>query len=261
MTTSAVGALDLPLASAGAGVALTDPVVELLLAFSGHVLTADIDPRLADLAGTATASCPAAKRFPYAWNEPRGHEVSFPRPSLFCWWDGQSTVVPWSQLYSFRHRQLHLLYCFPELPGRLALEKRTGLMNAIDASLTRWFRMQRHPTFQHNGITGGLIARTVAAPDHAGDRLHIDWLGGRGLPRIGVGETNQGRAGRKTSGQDFPGYAALFEVKERIDWLDASVENAGGTAALHHDESEQLLERYFLPPEPDADLSDEGLGG
>ena len=81
-------------------------------------------------------------------------------------------------------------------------------------------------------------------------------LGGRGLPRIGVDEPNASRIGRKASGRDYPGYAGLIEVRERIDWLDASVEAGSVDGAIQHDGAD-LFDRYVLPPEPDDDVGDE----
>lgn len=231
-TTSTVGALSLPLAAAGAKTALSDPTVDLLLAFVGHIWTADIDPKLADWTATGAVSCPAAKRFNYDPKSRRGHKVKFPLPSLFIWWEGKSQTTPHTQLYSYRQRDINLLYLFPELPGQEATDIRSGLFNALDSSLSRWARKCWHPTFTYNGAAAG---QTIVEMIADGNQLMIEYVGGTGVPRIGIDDANQARLGARTSGRDHPGFAALFRVAERIDWLEADNANVDHAATIKHD--------------------------
>lgn len=247
-----VGALELPLAATGTtNEPLVDPVVELLLAFVGHALTYDIDPKLADWPGTAQASCPASRRFGHSPFEPRAHQTGFVPPSLWIWWDGISgnNDARRTAGYRWRTRELRLIYIFPELPAQAALEVRRGLVNAVECSIRRWLEQRWHPTFSYGGkAPGQRIEHYVADLD----RLVVDFKGGVGVPRIGVQDKNQGMTDPKKPGRDLPGYAAVVELEERTDMPHVGVLQGDSRSTVSVDGLE-LFQHDAYGPLPEDD--------
>ena len=176
-------------------------------------------------------------------------------PGLWIWWDGRSTIYKHTQHRHYRRRELNLLYLFPELPLTSPLVVRRGLMSAVDACLTRSFNEQfgfRHATFSHNSsAVNAHICTTIATLD----TLDIEFMGGRGVQRIGIDDRNTTALGTKASGRDYPGYAAMFAVHERADWIATPAHNVTHGAVLKSDGLE-VAERYLPAPNPDEDISD-----
>ena len=208
-----VGPLDLPLEAVGA--TLADPVVTALLPYLSHCLNADLNPRLALMTGTSAEAAPATNLFAWDPTEPRAHNVRLPVPSLFVWWGGESQLQQLGPLLWVRERTLRAIYVFDELPGLDQFAARTGLLNAVDASLAKAAQRDRHPTYAPPGLPAGTeVSRSIGEP-HA---WAWQYLGCAALQRFGIDDASYTTGGtkKKASGRDYPALAASFRVQERV---------------------------------------------
>ncbi len=211
--TSDIGALTLPLMAGVVGDKLEDPVVEAMLDFLGFYLNNDLNSKLANLRGTSSVASPADNRYSWDPSEPRGHKIKRPAPSLFVFWDGRSQVLPFSQLQRVRNRHVDALYVFDELPSDTALELRSGLFNAVDGVFAKAADRNYHPLYSYNNTTLG-----TRLDESIGDLGHWEWtyVGGQGIRRVGIGDTNVSNLGARTAGRHYPGFAGRFLVRELI---------------------------------------------
>lgn len=212
-TTSPVGALTLPLPAGASQAQLADPVVEALLDFLAWTLCHDLDAKLGQLLATGATAVPAANRYSYDPFEARGDRVRRRVPSLFVWWDGQSQ--PWrpTQLQRGRQREVKALYIFQEHPGHAEMARRSGMFAAVDASWAKAADLGGHPSYSYGGKPAGTLLE-----NSVGDWGSWDWeyLGGRGVQRVGIDDPNTDQLGVHVSGQHFPAFAAVFSVREVI---------------------------------------------
>lgn len=220
MTTEAsyVGATLLPLPAGRPKEKLADPIVEGLLNFLGWCLCNDLDAKLAQLAGTSETASPPDNRYAFDPTEPQGHKARFRLPALFVWWDGTSQSKQHTQLQKLRERNVDALYIFQELPSRAALELRSGLFAAVDACFTKAAERGGYPTYSYNGKTPG-----TTLEESIGDPNTWEWsyVGGQGIRRIGIGDSNAGNFGDRnpsatSAGQRHPAFAARFLVRELV---------------------------------------------
>lgn len=218
---SAVGALVLPVPAAVAGSQFTDPVLETLLDFAAFYIRDALNVRLATIAPVGHTSIadavPVANRFEFDPLEPRGHVVKLTVPALYLYWLGDSKVKEWTTIHTYRVRELHMLYVFPELPGIDQMVERYGLMNAVDSAMHKMTKRQMHDSYTPPGSAAGMnVSQALAA------RGVVDWkyLGGRkGRFGIDEGPLAERRAAKK-SGRDFPALKGSFEVWERVLGMD-----------------------------------------
>jgi len=251
-TTSEVGGSALPLVGAGANTPQEDATVELILAFVGHILTLDIDPKLADYPAIPSKSAPCENRFAYDPREPRGEHIRTSLPSLYVWWDGVSQADERaSQYLRYRVRDIHLLYIGAELPKKAGMTTRRGLFNAIDSSIFRWFDHGWHPTFTHNEKEAPQqIEAFIAEPD----QLEISYLGGRGVGRFSVRDGNTPLSDTDRGlGRDHPTFAGVFRVRERSDWIPSDHETEDHPTQLCTD-GYAILDRTLGGPDGLEDL-------
>ena len=219
--TSAVGAQTLPVPAATLATdAFADPVVDALLDFLAWSLNNDLNTRLAQLPGTSiyavpNGTLPAGKDFRYAYN-PHDRRAPHARlwvPALHVWWDGTST--PWrpGQLQRGIERNINVLYLFDELPGSDPFVMRAGLFTAVDESFAKAAERGGHPSYSYNSKPAG-----TALDDSTGPFCMWEWeyLGGKGLPRIGIDDPNTSNFGPTVAGKTVPGFAALVRVREII---------------------------------------------
>lgn len=207
--TSAVGPLTLPIAAGTVGDRVADPAVDALLDFLAFYLNESLSDKLANVPGTSAVAVPDANRFPWNPTEPRGHHVRLPVPSLFAWWDGRSQPFEReTAAYLYRQREIHVIYVFDELPAMAALDKRAGLLAAVDAVFFKAADRGYHPDYEYNGVTGQMLAFTATDPD----RFSFTYMGGS-PGRFGI----EAPEGGEKSGRDYPALRGSFLVRERID--------------------------------------------
>ena len=211
--TSDVGPLELPHPAGVLKAKLEDPIIETLIDFIAFYLNNDISPKLALLPGTSSVAVPSANKFTFDPLEPRGQRVRRPVPSLFLWWDGNSTRWQYSQLQGGRIRNLNLLYIFDELPALAEMDRRSGLMNAVAASIEKAAEREYHPLYAPNGKPLG-----TEMSNSIGDLAMWEWsyLGGRGVQRIGIDDQGRGTDIARPAGRHYPGFAAQLMVRELI---------------------------------------------
>jgi len=243
-----VGALELPIPAGRAQEKLSDPVVSLLLDFYAHCLNANLNTKLAKLNGTSSQAVPSKHAFDFDPDEPRGHKVKRPVPSLYIWWPGQSTESLFTTFIVRRLRNIHLMYIAEELPSRAALELRTGLLNAVASVLTQCSNDGFHPTFPQSGYDG--VATGTYVKDLIGDTATWDFrfIGSRAIRRIGIDDASVFKVGAKASGKDYPALVAIVEVEELTKQSSVTIPIADSPVSICHD-GVPVLERTFTYPD------------
>lgn len=243
-----VGALELPLPAGRAQEKLLDPVVSLLLHFYTHCLNENLNDKLAKLNGTSNQAVPIAHAFDFDPDEPRGHKVKRPVPSLYMWWPGQSTETSVTTFVVRRLRNIHMMYIAEELPSRSALELRTGLLNAVAAVLTENSNNGYHPTFPQSGYDGAAVGTYVK--DLVGEVATWDFrfLGSQAIRRIGIDDASTAKVGTKTSGKDYPALVAVVEVEELTKRTSSTVPIADSPMTICHD-GVPVIERTLTYPD------------
>jgi hypothetical protein len=218
--TGQVGALTLPVPVASPTTAkLTDPVVEAILDYLAWSLNTDLSMRLAQLTGTSTTAVPTANRFTFDPFEPRGHSVRRPVPALFVWWDGTSTPYPFSQLHNGRQRTISVMYIFDELPALAEMDRRSGLMAAVEASVVKALDRRHHPSYSYNSMPLGTPIDESVGDAHQWD---VAYLGGQGIQRVGIDDTSTTPALDRPSGRHYPAFVALLRVRELVQPVQPS---------------------------------------
>ena len=213
-----LGALELPVPAGATNAPLLDPVLEAIADFLGFMFRHDLDAKLATLPGTsATAVAQSTHVFTFNPHEPRGHSVKRPLPSLYVWWDGEST--PWNpaRYMTGRERTIEALYVFDEPPARDPMENRRGLFAAVDGIFLRSAAASAHPEYAYNGRALG------TALHRSTDVGQWGWVyeGGQGgsIKRIGIDDADAavGKRRRKpTQPRSFPAYSAKFKLQELL---------------------------------------------
>jgi hypothetical protein len=216
--TSDVGALTLPLAAGRPKDAIVDPVVEALLDFLSFSLNDALNTKLGSMNGFSEQAVPPGNRYAFDPTEPQGHKARFRLPSLFMWWDGKSQWWEWSQLQDARRRFISLLYVFEEPPGRDALELRRGLFAAVDSTLLKAAQRGYHSSYAYNGAAPGTMLINSLG-DYG--TWAWDYMGGQGIQRIGIGDSNTSNFGMREptsrdAGRSRPAFAARFMVEELV---------------------------------------------
>jgi len=248
--TSRVGPQTLPLDGDASITQLDDPIVSALLSLLAHVTKATLDPRLANIPSAPADACPVANRFAFDPFDPRANHVRRPVPSLFVWWDGKST--PWNHtiLIKGRIRRIRAMYIYPDLPSQDSLDDRRGLFSTVDAAWAKASERGGHPTWSFNGKpTGTRLEHSWGYPQ----RLDWEWIGGQEVRRVGIDARTPEQL--KKSGRDYPGFVALFQVREEIEGrqpVDPDDVTRESTVALWEDDV-PILERYFGGPDGSED--------
>lgn len=235
-----VGALDIPIQSGGVKERLSDPLVDKLLDFSAFVIKNALDAKLHDLLGTSTDAVPEKNRFPYNPLEPRGkHRVLSP-PALFVWWNGRSKISKHSSIYYMRERELRLLYVFPELPQTAELERRAGLLNAVDACLHQASFWMGHDEYG----SGASIRSQLGYPC----MTEWEYLGGE-PGRFGIDEgAGVERRISRHSGRDYPALKGYFALYERVTPKDLTDDDLlqDGQFTINAGETEDTVETLTM---------------
>jgi len=209
----AVGGIQIPVAAGVEGERWTDPAVDALLDFAAFYIKDAIDDKLARLTGTGHDAVPADNRFPFDPLTPRGHQIKLPRPALYVWWEGTSTVEQQTTIYDVRSRPIQFMYVYDELPHYDEMVRRAGMMSAIDAAMAQMSMRQVHADFGHSGDPSGTwINYTVADPNFMG------WAWQGGFPgRFGIDEGPRAeRRFAKKSGRDYPALKGSWLLQERV---------------------------------------------
>ncbi|MFQ5425416.1 MAG: hypothetical protein ACE5F9_15735 [Phycisphaerae bacterium] len=208
-----VGGTQLPVPAGATGDKFTDPLVEALLDFSATYIKWAIDAKLANLTGTPSDAVPTANRFTFDPLEPRGHSKTLPRPALFVWWGGRSRWLGQTMLYATRVRNVNFMYVFDELPGFDEMDRRSGLMNAIDAAMFQMTVRQVVNTYGYGTAPAGSWINTVLADPNM---IEWDWQGAQ-MGRFGIDEGPLAeRRAAKRSGRDWPALRGDWQVEERV---------------------------------------------
>ncbi len=208
-----VGGVQIPVAAGAEKERFADPIVDALLDFAAFYIKNAIDVKLKQLTGTSTDAVPANNRFAFNPLEPRGHQVKLPRPSLFVFWEGQSSQEQQTILYTVRRRTIEFLYAFDELPHFEEMERRVGLYAAVDAAMHQMSVRQVHQDFATNDDPDGSWISTSVA-----DINLVDWRWQGSLSgRFGIDEGPRAeRRFAKKSGRDWPALKGSWLVEERI---------------------------------------------
>lgn len=258
--TSAVGPLVVPVAATPVGTNFADPFVDTLLDFSAFYLKNALDTRLASIRppGTVSDAVPVTNRFTFDPLEPRGINKHMPLPALFVFWTGESRRVEFTQLYTYRVRDIDLLYVYEELPSLSSLEERRGWSNAVDAALHKMGERQRHDVYSPPDGSPGMTLYQALAPLGV---VKWEYMGGKpGRFGIDEGPLAERRAAR-TSGRDWPAVKGRFEVWERVqqrtldDPLDVMTDMQltinGGSES---DQTVLVMERIMPAPDGTEEL-------
>jgi hypothetical protein len=198
---STVGPLTLPVAAGSSGERFADPAVDALLSFLAFWLKECLDAKLANLSGTSSDAVPAANRFAFNPIDPRGHHVRLPIPALFVWWEGKSRVEKRTTVFDHRIRDLSVLYVFDDLPQMAEMERRVGLMNAVDTAFHKAAERGRHADYG----TGSMLAYTIADVD----AFSFEYLGGES-GRFSIDDS------KDKDERTFPCLRGSFTVRELI---------------------------------------------
>ena len=259
-TSTAVGALALPMAAAS-GADADDPVVVGLLDYIGWTLKDALDTRLAQWSTfLPDDACPTANRFDWNPLEPQGHQVKLPIPALWAWWDGRDQQREHTIVYRKRTRQIRAMYLFPELPARVELQRRAGLLNAASSALHRAAAWRAHPSYSYGSDPDGKPLYSSLADLGL---LSIELLGCEqirfglddGTPRIPAPETRQ-------SGRDWPGLIAIYNIEEVIGprtLVDPDDLNRDHTVTIYgsdgeSDDTVEILQGIVGAPDGSEDL-------
>ena len=257
---SAVGALQLPVASATAGTALPDPVLDGLIDFAAWYIKNALDTRLATVkpAGLITDACPTTNRYAFNPTDPEGVEIRLFLPAMFMWWTGKSKLVDFTTMHSFRVRTVGLLYVYEELPNITSKVERVAWGNVVDAALWKMSYRTRHASYTPSGGAPGMPLSQALA-----DLGVIDWkFLGSEHGRFGIGEgPSAAKRSKKTSGRDHPAVKGDFEVWERIEAetnVDPDDVLADGLMTFNvngeGDGAVELMQRVFDAPDGSEDL-------
>lgn len=242
------------------GARFADPLLDAVLDFAAWYIKNALDARLAQVtpAGIITDACPTANRFTFDPTDPQGVHVAMPLPSLFVYWDGPSKVTQWTTVWTYRVRNLGVLYCYEELPTQASKIERTGWANAVDAAWHKMGHRQAHSSYTPSGGTAGMTMSQALAPLGV-----VDWkyLGGE-MGRFGIEEgPHAARRAKKTSGRDWPSIKGTFEVWERIESVvmeDPADVLADGTFTFNvgceSDETVEIMQRVLDAPDGSQEL-------
>ena len=249
-----VGGLELPVAAGAVKAKFTDPVVEALLDFSAFWLKRDLDAKLAQLTGTSADAVPTANRFTHDPMDARGHQIHLPVPALFVWWNGKSRWSKNTTIYHMRERDIHMMYAFNELPHYDEMNRRSGLMNAVDASMFAMSHRQVSESYGYGTSENGVwVNETLGATG----LISWQWMGGS-PGRFGIDEGPLAeRRFAKKSGQDFPALMGMWKVEERIalgegeDPGDVMTDMQFGIKASDGETTETMdfMTRYLTSPD------------
>lgn len=209
----AVGGLQLPIPGGTEKERLADPVVDALLDFAAFYIKDALDNKLQRLTGTSADAVPEANRFPFDPTQARGHAKKLPLPSLFVWWEGQSSSEEQTTRYKVRSRVIEFMYAFGELAHLEEMERRAGLLNAVDAAMHQMAAWQVRSDFGHGDVPNGSWITTTVA-----DIQFFEWTWMGGQPgRFGIGEGPRAeRRFAKKSGRDWPALKGSWLVEERV---------------------------------------------
>lgn len=231
-TTSAVGALTLPLEAGDPNTAIADPVVAGIADYLRHWIRWDLNTKLANLAGTSSDAVPAANVF--LWNplqpaptfaRPRAlaDANDSPFPALYVW-GGRSRMRRDTIVYDTEEREIGVLWLFDELTLPGALEDRYGLRNAVCKSIERAVSLRYHPTYSYQGGAAGV---PIAVS------LHLD---GHGIQILscepGMLSPIPATVGRAQDADQptlraFPSVMAVLKVEERVEQMTATAADRG----------------------------------
>lgn len=241
----AVGGLSLPLSAGSANGGIADPAVVALLSFAGFLIKWALDDRLAQQQGPAVDglpivdACPVAQRYPF---NPETTHVRLPKPALFAWWDGASTVEQWTSIYGVRKRSIRVLYISSEVvvPGGAAA--RHGVPSVVDACFAKLANERSHPAWSYGSDPLGTAITTSV------DMVRLTYDGGAAGMMFEVpGNTTVADQG-KTGGHVQRGYPSLlgtFQVWERVGvsgWTDPDDVQGDSLATLRTNEQGDLAD-------------------
>lgn len=255
--TSPVGALTLPVPAGDSQEQFTDPVVAALLDFLAWSLTNDLDSKLANLTATDAAALSISapdNRYPFDPFHPRGHHIKRNIPALYVWWPGDSTVWRPNMTQLGRARDIHALYVVQEMPQYDEMERRVGLMSAVDASWLKAANRGAHPSYSYNSKPNG-----TPLEDSTGEYSSWEWeyIGGQAIRRVNVDDPNTAHVGGRAQGQSLPGFAAMFRVRELVLFpimTDPDDVTTDSTFSATHNGADIDFDRVLEAPDGDEAL-------
>ncbi len=246
-TASTVGAHDLPLVAGDADTQVNDPLVIGLLSYFAHWLNADLNTRLANIAGQPNAAVPSGNAV--ACDPGRGHARRNP-PALYMWRESIVTR-PYTQLVDERVTQLRALYIFAE--QLIPSETMNGLYSLVDATLGRATKLGFHETFSYGTMP---VGETIA------NRLGIEgWqYDGSSFGHVQLEPGQRPLSASRNSGGDgavqrgYPAVQARWTVRELIGQAGADALTRDIRATVKHDGSDALwTDRVVDAPSPTPD--------
>ena len=252
--TSPVGALTLPVPAGTSQAQFTDPVVAALLDFLAWSLNNDLNSKLTNMTALEAAAISTAtpnNRYPFDPFHPRGHSIKRRVPALYVWWPGESTVWRPNMTQKARTRDIHALYVTEEHSAFDEMERRVGLMAAVDASWHKAALRGAHPSYSYNSKPTG-----TPLEDSTGEYASWDWeyVGGQAIRRVNVDDPNTTHVGGRAQGQSLPGFAAVFRVRELVlapILTDPDDVTTDSTFALTHDGADIDFDRVLEAPDGD----------
>ncbi len=224
-TTSSIGPLVLPVPAGEANARIADPVIDGLLDFYAFFIKANLDDKLATLTRTSADAVPVDNRYAFDPTSPRAPRVEIKIPALFMWWEGTSTMVPYTTVYSLRRRELGIMYVFNELSTTAQLGTCDGLLAAVDGAIRMATDRKRHPLYGYNGdAVGTSIRRSLGGLDVFQFECSRTTVGRFGLDASSSsGRASKRSAGNADSGRDYPTLLGQIVVHERIN-LDTQLD-------------------------------------
>lgn len=226
MTTvaSKIGATELPLVAGAANAPISEPFLNLMLAYLGHWIKTSIDPQLSLLQGPSVASgvavavtdaCPTTTRYPHdpgSWwmRDPLllgDEETGDGAIPAFYIWERSCKVEPYSLVYDMQARNLGIFYVFPECRGLDGQRARAGLLSAINKVLMRASQRNSHPTFTYQSTSYPNVPVTSIIAERG--RLSWAYTEGTCGMMVPVPSANAAPGGTAAGGYTQYGFPAL----------------------------------------------------
>ncbi len=243
---SQTGALSLPLPAGAPNAALRDPLLDGLLDYFAFWLAADLNAKLASMAGQPHAVLPAAPAGQFPFNPERTF-VRTSIPALYMWRDEGQDGERYEQHTILRLRRIslvHALYIFSEQTIPAGGVVQSGLRNAVDASLRAATEYGYRTDYGHNAPLGTPIKTSLKFDGwvYLGCEGGIMWK----LPGEAVVSPTAATGGDGAVQRGFPAVRAHWEIHEQPA-LRAADAPLGDRHVTVDGEGVELLHRIVHP--------------
>lgn len=249
--TGTVGGVTLPLAAGSANSALDDPLLLGLLDYFAYWLNANLNTKLANMAGQPAEAVPAAARFPF---DPERAFVRNTIPALYMW-SPTTRIEKLSILMRRRVRDVRAIYVFSQqvIPDGALVQ--SGLGADIDGTFLQATQYGYHTAYSYGGGPVGKpidVTLSIDEWQYLGATIGHMWK----LPGEAALGPSGGMQGDGAVQRGYLAVQARWEVKELLGERDAAAETVTSTAAIQID-GETVVDRYVRAPKPDDDVEDE----